>query len=275
MDLFGELQDDNTVLLDTRFSLLSASAGRDAYHEGHIPGAAYLDLDNDLAAPVTATSGRHPLPDAETAARAFRRAGVNRDSRVVVYDDSAGSMAARAWWMLRWLGHEQVRLLDGGINAWQEEAFQLECGQPVIHAGDFRADPRPGLVVGTSALQEIDLSETALLDARDAERFSGLVEPIDAVAGHIPGAENFPYLSTIDEVGRFLATERLRKLWVKALRRRMDRESIVMCGSGVTACHLIVSALLAGAREPRLYVGSWSEWIRDPLRPIASDVGTA
>lgn len=273
-ELSAELQDDRVIVLDARFSLLSPVAGREGYRDGHIPGAVYVDVDKDLAAPVTAVSGRHPLPDADVAARMFRRCGVSDASRVIVYDDSAGSMAARAWWMLRWLGHEHVRILDGGIHAWRGASLELEAGDVAVDAGNLQANPNARLLIGTEELQAVDLSTVFLLDARDAERFSGAVEPIDVVAGHIPGARSFPFAETIADSGCFLPVERLQELWVKNLAGDLGRPSVVMCGSGVTACHLIASALLAGAREPRLYVGSWSAWIGDPGRPVACVAGT-
>lgn len=267
--LDSERQDPALVILDCRSDLLDRQAGRRAYLDGHVPGARFADLEEDLSAPVSPGSGRHPLPSPEQAAEVFRRLGVSVNSRVVVYDDKGGAYAARAWWMLRWLGHSQVRLLDGGYPAWINAGLATESGNVETPYGDFRASPAANRVVVTGQLVQLDLTENFLCDARDSERFAGVIEPIDSKAGHIPGARNTPYLATLNDQGQFLGTERLVSFWVQALDGRLDRQWIAMCGSGVTACHLAVSALLAGAREPRLYAGSWSEWIADPARPTA------
>jgi thiosulfate/3-mercaptopyruvate sulfurtransferase len=268
-----------TLVLDCRFDLAAPAAGREAYLRGHIPGARYLDLNRDLSAPVSATSGRHPLPDPVAIDALFRGLGVAPDTQAVVYDESNGSFAARAWWLLRWLGHSKVAVLDGGMSAWLRAQGALESGEPSRGAPDPNAGgaPDPGAVqvdrravVGTDELiAALDDPRTLLIDARAAERFAGAVEPIDPVAGHIPGAANHPFSANLRADGRFLPSEELERRWRDRLGEASPAEVIVMCGSGVTACHNLLALERAGLAGARLYAGSWSEWIRDPRRPVA------
>lgn len=255
-------------VLDCRFDLMDTAAGRAAWIEGHIPGAVYADLDNDLAAPVTDASGRHPLPAVDMLAATFSTMGIDANTSVVVYDDRNGAVAARAWWLLRWLGHKRVRLLDGGYAAWHVAGGKIEQGKRSVTARQFVARPQEHMVLECQEI-ETTTGNLHLVDARDAARYRGEVEPIDAVAGHIPGALNLPFADTVLPDGRWKSAAEIRELLSPLLANGADTNWSVMCGSGVTACHLVVSGLLAGYREPRLYVGSWSEWIRDPGRPVA------
>ena len=257
-------------ILDCRFNLLEPDAGRVAYRAAHIPGAVYVDLNLDLAGPVRVDSGRHPLPTTQAAAATFSRLGVSNDSKVVVYDDQGGAIAARAWWMLRWLGHKDVRLLDGGLQAWTDAQLSLQQGDVAVPARQFDARPQIDWTIDIDELKTADIGTLQLVDARAAARFQGKQEPIDAVAGHIPGAINLPFDRCLKSDGRWRPVQELRELWREIFTEEMQAPWSVMCGSGVTACHLAVSAELAGIRPPRLYVGSWSEWIRDPGREIAA-----
>lgn len=261
------------VVLDCRFDLMDAGAGRRAWLDAHIPGASYVDLDADLAAAPTADSGRHPLPDADEARRRFESLGVGDGSLVVVYDDRAGAVAARAWWILDWLGHRQVALLDGGFAAWTDAGLPVESGETVVESAALTVAPRNGQVIETAELASAPPGRMALplVDARDERRFRGESEPIDPVAGHIPGAVNLPFTRLIDDNGRFRPVDEVRALFVEALGGRPEGDWGVMCGSGVTACHLAIGAEIAGLCRPRVYVGSWSEWIRDPQRGVATD----
>ena len=250
---------------------MKPDSGRQQYLDGHIPGAVFVDLDRDLAAPVAAGTGRHPLPDADEFAATMGALGVTNDTEIIVYDEASGALAARTWWLLRWAGHDKVRLLDGGITAWKAQGLPLEAGQTEPAAAEFQARPRSELVLHT---EEIVASGTAvqqlqLVDARDAARFDDKVEPIDTVAGHIPGALNLPFAAALHDDGTWRSPDALRRLWDDTLGDGAGAPWSVMCGSGVTACHLVVSGLLAGLPEPRVYVGSWSEWITDPERPVA------
>lgn len=266
----SHLSDKQWRLLDCRFDLANPAAGRLAWQAGHIPGAVYADLDHDLAAPVTAVSGRHPLPDADTLCSTFSSMGIDAGKTVVVYDDGNGAIAARAWWLLRWLGHARVALLDKGFAGWQQTHREIEKGDVTVEPRPFRGLPQWGRVITTDELVKASDAQTdiKLVDARDAARFRGEQEPIDTIAGHIPGALNVPFTRNLKTDGSWKSPEVLRTVWAPVLGSSADTDWSVMCGSGVTACHLALSGLLAGYREPRLYVGSWSEWIRDPRRPV-------
>jgi len=269
--LQARMDDRELRIMDCRFVLSQPIVGRESYLQGHIPGAVYADLDVDLAAAVGPGTGRHPLPDATELASTFGRLGVSADTRVVVYDETSGALAARAWWLLRWLGHEQVTLLDGGLGRWQASGGPLEEGEVTFPTVHFDAIPRNDWVLATDEiLQSAERdSNSLLIDARDEARYRGEIEPIDKVAGHIPGSVNLPFQRSLNDDGTWKTGAELKKMWGKVLKENPEAHLSVMCGSGVTACHLIISARLAGIAEPRLYVGSWSEWITDPTRPIA------
>ena len=259
-------------IVDCRFSLLDPGKGRADFAESHIPGAVYAHLDDDLAAPPTAVSGRHPLPSAAEFSATLCRLGIGSGTRVVAYDDGSGGVAARLWWMLRWLGHDDAAVLDGGYAAWRARDLPISSDVTRYPPGDFTASPDARMAIGTDELRQRLASPRGylLVDGRDASRFRGDAEPIDPVAGHIPGAVNLPFTRSLNEAGRWRPAEELRALWTEATGLAAQEDDwAVMCGSGVTACHLALSALRAGLAEPRIYVGSWSEWIRDKSRPVA------
>lgn len=262
-------------LFDCRFVLSDPRAGERDYHQGHIPGAHYLHLDHDLAGPVTARSGRHPLPDPDTLAIRLARAGVGSTAQVIAYDASGGEFAARLWWLLRWLGHTQVAVLDGGWRQWCKEGRQVSRELPrTVTVGDFRAQPDDGLWLRSDVVAErLPRGDLRLLDARAANRFRGEQESIDPVAGHVPGAVNLPYAGNVLADGRFQSVEALRARFVAALNGADPADTACMCGSGVTACHNLLAMELTGLRGAKLYAGSWSEWIRDPSRPVATGDG--
>lgn len=270
-DLKSMLPSENCRVIDTRFDLFDAQKGPTDYLEGHIPGASFAHLDDDLASGISPTSGRHPLPDVGEFIDKLRGWGVSNDSKVVVYDYANGSLAVRLWWMLKfWLGHEQVAVLDGGIAAWSAQGGSLEPGSVDVEKGDFLATANATVIATTEEISRfIGAGEGLhLIDARDAARFRGEVEPIDTVAGHVPGARNLPLGVNLDESGLWRSPEALRHTWLEFLAEGPEIHPVVMCGSGVTACHLVLSAHLAGLPAPRVYVGSWSEWIRDENRPV-------
>lgn len=256
------------TVLDVRWTL-PTGAQPDEYARGHIVGAAFVDLDRDLAAPP-GPRGRHPLPDVGDFQTAMRRAGVRGDRAVVVYDDAGGLPAARAWWLLRYFGHDEVALLDGGLRAWTDAGCELAVGtqqatdEQASAPGDFAAVPggMPVLDAGGAAA----LARTgALLDARAPERFAGEFEPLDPVAGHIPGARNWPMARSLGPDGRLLGRQALRDELAGLRGLRVG----AYCGSGVTAAHTVL-ALELGGIAAALYPGSWSEWIADPERPVAT-----
>jgi len=256
-------------IIDCRFNLADVDEGRRSFEKGHVPGAVFLDLDRDLAGPITAESGRHPLPEAKAIGKRLGELGIGNTDTIVVYDGGSGAVAARAWWILRWLGHKSVFLLDGGFSHWQSLGLPVEARVRERPPVEFVAQENNALVVTTEELAADvpGIPARNLLDARDRLRFAGAEEPIDPVAGHVPGAINLPFADFLnpDETWRPLA-ERTALLG-EALGSDRDVAWCVMCGSGVTACHLAISGLEAGFSEPQLYVGSWSEWIRDEDRP--------
>ncbi len=271
-ELQNRVNEPDLRVIDCRFDLMNPQAGRLAWLDGHIPGAVYADLDQDLAGPVGEHTGRHPLPEADTACETFGRLGIDSRSTVVVYDSGSGGIAARAWWLLHWLGHKRVALLDGGFAAWVEQGYALETGTSDVEPRKFNGTANSALVITTAEiLAKADaIAELNIIDARDAARFNGEIEPIDPVAGHIPGARNMPFGDALQENGAWRSPQELHALWKNRFGDRPETGYSMMCGSGVTACHLVISACLAGYPEPRLYVGSWSEWIRDSDRPVAT-----
>lgn len=269
--LAAHLDDPHWVVVDCRFILTDPDAGRRSYAVGHIPGARYAHLDADLAGPITATSGRHPLPDPDTLARKLGAWGIGNDTQVVVYDDSFGSIAARLWWLLRWLGHEQVALLDGGIPKWRREGRAITDQVVTVTPTRFVPRVNDALRVDAAVVERIGTQPgSRLIDVRAEERFSGEREMLDRVAGHVPGARNVPFDDNLDNPGTYLAPETLRALYADVLGNAAPADTVVMCGSGVTACHTLLALEHAGLSGARLYAGSWSEWIRDPARPVAT-----
>lgn len=268
-----QLTEPACCVIDCRFDLMTPAKGRDEYDHGHIPGARFADLDHDLAGPVSESTGRHPLPSASDFAETLGAWGIGNNYQVVVYDHGSGAIAARLWWMLKWLGHERVAVLNGGFAAWQDAGHEVSDRVAAPTALNFRAEPNPALVVSTAELQQSMEAGNAplIVDARDRLRFAGKREPIDSVAGHVPGAVNYPFSESLDARGAWKDRDELRRGWSTVLGAGADRSWVCMCGSGVTACHLALSAGLAGFRPPRLYIGSWSEWIRDPGRPVVVD----
>jgi thiosulfate/3-mercaptopyruvate sulfurtransferase len=266
-----ELADlDGAVLLDCRFDLADTGKGRRLYSQGHLPGAQFADLDLDLSGPVRPDTGRHPLPDPQTLASRLGAWGIDAETPVVVYDDLGGAFAARAWWLLRWLGHQRVWLLDGGIQGWTSAGLPLTAEIPQPAAKDFPCDPDPDAWIDTPSLAAaLPRAEVQVVDARASVRFRGESEPIDPVAGHIPGAINLPLSDNLDEQGRFLPADRLHQRFSAALGGRDPRQVAHSCGSGVNACHNLLAMEIAGLTGSRLYAGSWSEWIRDSSRPVA------
>lgn len=268
------------VVLDVRYPGIGLpDDGRDQYLAGHVPGAAYVSLDDALAAPhVPGVTGRHPLPEAAVLQAAMRAAGVSAARPVVVYDDWRSIAAARAWWLLRWAGHDDVRVLDGGWRAWRESGGDVETGEIRPEPGDLVVEPGGRAVVDAEGAERI-AATGVLLDARPANRYRGEDETIDPVAGHIPGARSLPALGLMVDDGRFLPVERLAERF-GAVGVRGDAGGCggegrdggvgIYCGSGLQACHVALAAAACGAAaDPAVYAGSWSEWIIDPARPVA------
>ena len=272
-ELSERLQRDpaSLAVLDVRFDLRDPQAGRRAHEAGHLPGARFIDLEADLSAPRTGRNGRHPLPDAAAFAERLRTLGVNASSQVVLYDASGGMFAARAWWMLQWVGHAAVAVLDGGLPAWQAQGLPLETGAPLAAvAGDFQV--RPALVDRldyTGLRVSLGQADQVVIDARSADRFRGENETLDPVGGHIPGALNRCFQDNLQD-GRFKPPALLRAEWLALLGAHSPQQVIHQCGSGVTACHNLLALAHAGLPGGRLYPGSWSEWCAQPDALVAT-----
>ncbi|MES2887103.1 MAG: sulfurtransferase [Pseudomonadota bacterium] len=257
------------VVLDTRFELNDSEAGEAAYRQGHVPGAHYLHLDRDLSGPKTGRNGRHPLPDPAAWSQTAGARGVTRSSQVVVYDHHQGMFAARAWWMVRQLGVDSVAVLDGGLDAWLQAGGPLTQDIPELLAPDSTT-LRVGAWRDTVQADELlaGLDQRFILDARAPERYRGDVEPLDRVAGHIPGARNRFFKHNLDADGRFKPADVLRSEFLAQLGDAPVAEVVHQCGSGATACHNLLAMEVAGLTRSKLYPGSWSEWCSDPERPV-------
>ncbi len=269
----GHLGDADWRFIDCRASLTDPKAGRLAWSEVRIPGAIHADLETVLSGPRTPDTGRHPLPDPMMFTQWCSAAGIGDRAMVVAYDQDTGMFAARLWWLLRMMGHVEVMVLDGGFRAWTDAGRPVESGPPArVAAAEFRTRPARAHAVATDTLQRgLDEGSLVLIDARARERFRGESEPIDPVAGHIPGAVNLPAGENLGPDGRFLSPAALRARFEPVLCERVPAAVVHMCGSGVTACHNLLAMEHAGMHGSSLYAGSWSEWIRDPSRPVAKD----
>lgn len=263
--------DGRPVVLDVRWAL-GMTDGHDQYRAGHLPGAAYVDLETELAAHATPAEGRHPLPSASAFQEAARRWGVSDDSRVVVYDSVGGTSAARAWWLLRYFGLGDVRILDGGLAAWTAQGRALEPGDVMPEPGDVVVRPGGMPVIDADEAAALADGEGVLLDARAVERYRGEVEPVDPQAGHVPGAASAPTTENLGADGRFLSTANLKRrfgdLGISGADPTTDGKVGVYCGSGVTAAHEVAALAVVGV-DAALYPGSWSQWSNDPARPVA------
>ena len=260
---------DDWAVVDCRFDLQNVQWGREQYRLTHIPGAVYASLNEDLSGPLDGSSGRHPLPSIDALAATLGRLGIDRSTQVIAYDQDAGSYASRLWWLLRYLGHDAVAVLDGGWARWAGEGRPTRGGDESRQSTIFKPSPRAELSVGLAdVMAHIGDSKRVLIDARAAERFEGRSETIDRVAGHIPGAVNHFFKQNLGADGTMLSPETLRANFERVLADRTPPEAVMYCGSGVTACQNLLAMEHAGLRGAGLYVGSWSEWSSDPSRPI-------
>ena len=270
--LLEHLDDPAWLVVDCRFDLKDTSRSRREYLQAHIPGAAYADLDVDLSSPkIPGLTGRHPLPSIEDTAGFFSRLGIASGVQIVAYDDAGGALAAgRLWWILRWLGHQSVAVLDGGWQRWLLEVGETRTGHEERSPAHFLPMPHPDLLVTTGQVEDLRHDPTyRLLDARSSERFHGRNETIDPIAGHIPGAISAPYAANLTPEGLFKPVDALRQHYETLLAEVLPVRAVVYCGSGVSAIHSILAMEHAGLYGSRLYAGSWSEWIANPSRPVA------
>jgi thiosulfate/3-mercaptopyruvate sulfurtransferase len=267
--LATRLADPATVIVDCRFRLTEPGWGEGEYERRHIPGATYAHLDRDLSGTVTGSNGRHPLPDAGSLAQTLGRFGIGAGLQVVAYDQDNGVFASRLWWLLRWLGHEAVAVLDGGFARWEAEGRNTTSGREVAPARVFTGLPRSRMTANTSEVASILRDPTrCLVDARSPDRFRGENETLDKAAGHIPGAVNRFFQTNVDDGGRFRPAEELRTSLSDTLGDVEPERVVCYCGSGITACHNLLALEHAGLGGAKLYPGSWSEWSSDPTRPV-------
>ena len=258
------------VVVDCRFSLADSAAGAYAYRHGHIPHARYAHLNNDLSSAVTGLTGRHPLPDFKLLTKKLAAWGISNDSQVVAYDDAGGAFAGRLWWLLRCLGHDKVAVLNGGLQHWQRREYALTTALPAVQAAAFSPYLNSARLLNAAQVQSGLAKKTiCLIDARAPERYRGEQEPIDPVAGHIPGALNRPLQANLDKQGLFLPADVAASQFKQLIGAIPPEQVVHYCGSGVTACHNLLTMEHAGLTGSKLYAGSWSEWIRDKNRAVA------
>ena len=269
--LITHLDDPAWRIFDCRHDLKNTEYGAQAYAKGHIPGAQFLHLDKDLSGPMTGKNGRHPLPDIASFAARLSACGVGAETQVVAYDNESGIFASRLWWMLKWLGHDKVAVLDGGLPGWRRAKQPLETDAPTVAPAGFAPRPRDLQVDVATVQAKLRAPDLLILDARGEDRYAGENETLDPVGGHIPGACNRFYFDNLDDAGcYFKPAEELRAEFEDILDGRDPRTVVQQCGSGVTACHNLLAMEVAGLAGSKLYVGSWSEWCSDPSRPIAT-----
>ena len=268
-ELAGHLDDPGWRVFDCRHLLSDVGYGERVYAQGHVPGAFFMHLDRDLSSPMNGRNGRHPLPDQPLLVSKLSAAGVSNETQVVVYDDDVGMIAGRLWWLLRWLGHDRVALLDGSIKQWIKEGRPLSTELPSSAPAVFKAQTRDWVVTSDQVLENIDKGELCLVDARAPDRFRGENETLDPVGGHVPGARNRFFRDNVDAEGYYRSAAELRQEFLGLLAGVEPAQAVMQCGSGVTACHNLLAMEIAGLHGARLYAGSWSEWCSDPARPIA------
>lgn len=270
-DLAKNLPNANWVIIDCRFDLAQPDAGRQTYQHNHIPGALYAHLDADLSDPIIAgQTSRHPLPAIDKLTETLSAWGIDAQTQVVAYDDKGGAIAARLWWLLRWMGHEAVAVLDGGWPRWERDNRPMKSGIETRTARQFVARPQNSLLVEMHAVQaNLNQAEFQLFDSRAAARYRGEQEPLDPIAGHIPGAVSCPFAENLSEDGTFLSPDQLRARFKQQFGETKATEAVFYCGSGVTAAHNLLAVAHAGLGSARLYAGSWSEWITQADAPVA------
>jgi thiosulfate/3-mercaptopyruvate sulfurtransferase len=269
--LVAHIDDPNWRIFDCRHDLGNTGYGEQAYVKGHIPGALFLHCDRDLPGPMNGSNGRHPLPDIETFARRMSACGIGPDTQVVAYDNEASAFASRLWWLLRWLGHDKVAVLDGGLPGWRRAKQPLVADVPVVAPVGFVPQPRDMTVDAAYVLKHLHAPDMLMIDGRSEERYAGQNETLDPVAGHIPGALNRFYFDCLDDAAvHFKPADELRAEFLDLIDTRDPGSVVHVCGSGVTACVNILGMEIAGLPGAKLYPGSWSEWCSDPSRPFAT-----
>jgi len=268
--LHQQINNPDWIIVDCRFSLADTKAGAKAYRHGHLPNARYAHLDKDLSSAITDFTGRHPLPNFALLAKKLGDWGISNASQVVAYDDAGGAFAGRLWWLLRSMGHDKVAVLDGGIKQWQKQGLPVTTALPRVKSATFRPYLNEAAWLNAVQVQNSLAQKTiCLIDARTPERYRGKQEPIDPVAGHIPGALNRAFQLNLDSNGLFLSAEQLRDQFKQLIGATKPEQVVHYCGSGVTACHNLLAMEHAGLTGSKLYAGSWSDWIRNKNRTVA------
>ena len=269
-DLIKNLSNDNFIIFDCRCDISDSSYGIDAYNEGHIENSIFVDIDHDLASEKTVDTGRHPLPDPQLFSEKLSQWGMTNNKQAVIYDDAGGAFAGRMWWILKWLGHSNVAVLDGALGAWMSGGGKLTSKETIFERGVFEPNLNDNMHVSIKDVEDAQYKMNKLIiDARSKERYLGIKDPVDPIAGHIPGAVSHPLGKNLDKNGHFKSPEELRHNFIKLIGDTASSDIISMCGSGITACHNILALEISGIKNVSLFVGSWSEWITDKSRPIA------
>ena len=270
-DLKDNIDNKDFIIFDTRCDIKDRGYGIDSYTEGHIKNSIFVDIDTDLASEKQAGTGRHPLPKVEVFCEKLSHWGMDNNKQVVVYDDAGGAFAGRLWWMMKWLGHDNVAVLNGGLNSWVKNGNKLVTSPTLFEKSFFEPKIRPDMI---ASLEDVENAQygmnTILLDARSKERYEGVSDPVDPIPGHVPGAISHPLGTNLDRTGKFKTKEELIHNFGKISSELKDKDIISMCGSGITACHNILALEISGIKNAKLYVGSWSEWITDPNRTVVT-----
>ena len=269
-NLMKNINNKEFIIFDCRCDISDSSYGVNAYNEGHIENSIFVDVDHDLASEKTANSGRHPLPDPQLLSEKLSQWGMTNNKQAIVYDDAGGAFASRMWWILKWLGHTNVAVLDGALGAWMSNGGKLSTKPTIFERHVFNPSIKNDMHVSIKDVEEAQYKMSKLiLDARSKERYLGIKDEVDPIAGHIPGAISHPLGKNLDKNGHFRSPEELRLNFNKLIGDTASSDIISMCGSGITACHNILALEISGINGVPLYVGSWSEWITDKSRPIA------
>lgn len=269
-DLIKNVNNDDFIIFDCRCDISDSSYGIEAYNEGHIENSIFIDIDHDLASEKTSDSGRHPLPDPRLFSEKLSQWGMSNNKQAVVYDDAGGAFAGRMWWTLKWLGHSNVAVLDGALGAWMSIGGKLTSKPTIFERAVFEPSPNNNMYVSIKDVEDAQYKMNKLIiDARSRERYLGIKDPVDPIAGHIPGAVSHPLGMNLDKNGHFKSPEELRHNFNKIIGDTVSSDIISMCGSGITACHNILALEICGIKDVTLFVGSWSEWITDKSRPVA------
>ena len=265
------IDQDNVRVFDCRFSLKDPQGGLKSYQSGHLPMAQFADMDTQLSSAMTETSGRHPLPDADVFLAQLKAWGINNDTQVIAYDDISGAFAARLWWMMRWMGHDKVAVLNGGMQQWTQQGFPLSQDNVEVAVGSFSGTANMDWLVDIETVQaELVGNKVTLIDARAADRFTGSDKKTDPVPGHIPGANNLPFAGNLTKEGLFETPDTIKQRFSNIIQDQPLTSVVNMCGSGVTACHNLLAQAVAGMPPTKIFIGSWSQWIRDSSRPVDS-----